>query len=121
MPTKKLVGAIVAMLATLVVAACAKPLPPDRLNYAGEWHGTDMALRITTGGSVEYKRRKGSSTTSINAPIKEFDGNDFIVGMAGMSTRFVVSVPPHQTADGWAMTVDGVELQRVAGQSSDST
>ena len=67
----------------LLLAACAKPLPPDKAAYAGEWDSPTMALLITQGGSVAYKRVEGNSSTSINAPLKAFVGNDFVVGVAG--------------------------------------
>jgi len=105
--------ATIAAAAVLTFTGCAKPLPPEKLHYAGEWRGEGMLLIISPEGTVQYERKNGNSSTTINAPISEFDGNDFLVGMAGVTTRFVVPVPPHETPTGWEMTVDGVELKRV--------
>jgi len=99
--------------ALLTLAGCAKPLPPEKMHYAGEWRGPGMLLVISPEGTVQYERKDGNSSTTINAPITEFDGNDFLVGVGGLTTRFVVPVPPHESANGWEMTVDGVDLKRV--------
>ena len=65
------------------------------------------------GGSVKYKRTQTGSTTSVEGPIKAFEGDNFKVGVGPMVTTFVVSVRPHQTAEGdWKMTVDGLELTK---------
>ena len=106
--------------AALLAAACAKPLPPERSAYAGDWQSPDMRLVITAAGEVHYARRKGGANTTIDAPIKSFDGDDFVVGLGPLTTRFVVTRPPHREGNAWKMTVDGVELTRggVAGDAS---
>ena len=106
--------------AALLAAACAKPLPADRSAYAGDWQAPNMRLVITASGEVHYARRKGGANTTIDAPIKSFEGADFIVGVGPFDTRFVVTKPPHQEGNAWKMTVDGVELTRggVAGDAS---
>jgi hypothetical protein len=106
------------LLATLLVA-CAKPLPPDKSNYAGEWRGGPIHLVITPEGRAIYERKDGNMSKSIDAPVKEFKGDDFVVGVGFMSTQFAVSAPPHDEAGVWKMTVDGVELTRVAGGASE--
>lgn len=98
--------------ACLLLSACAKPLPPDKAAYAGEWDAPTMALLITAQGRVAYKRVEGNSSTSVKAPLKAFIGNDFVVGVGPLSTTFKVSAPPHQVQGQWKMTVDGVELTR---------
>jgi hypothetical protein len=113
----RILTTIAAVAALLVSSGCAKPLPPEKLHYAGEWRGPGMLLVISPEGTVRYERKEGNSSTSINAPITEFDGNDFLVGMGGLTTRFVVPVPPHQANGGWEMTVDGVDLRRVDGSA----
>ena len=100
------------LLPLLLLTACAKPLPPDRQAYAGEWTGPGVSLRIFADGNVEYRREEGSTKVSISAPIKAFEGDDVVVGMGPMVTRFDVTVPPQRTADGWNMTVDGRVLRR---------
>jgi len=101
----------VAVLLTL--SACGQPVPPEKSTYVGEWHAPGMGLLITQDGSVVYKRIKGGVTTSINGPLRRFDGDDFIVGLPYLTTRFEVSKPPFQDGGKWKMVVDGVELTRV--------
>lgn len=100
------------MLACLLLAACSKPLPPEKAAYAGYWRAHAMALLITVGGNVEYTREEGGKRTSINGPLQKFDGDNFTVGIGPLKTTFVVSAPPHQDQGDWHMTVDGVDLTR---------
>jgi len=102
-------GAI-ALLALL--AACADPLPPEKVNYAGDWRAQNMRLLITSDGRVQYERRQDQSKTSISAPIQRFEGDNFVVGVGPFNTTFVVAKPPHREGAVWKMTVDGVELVR---------
>ena len=107
----------IALLVMLLLglAACAKPVPPEKSAFVGEWQRPEMYLLITQDGSVKYKRIKGGATTSVDGPLQGFEGNDFSVGIGAMSTTFKVSVPPHQLKDGsWRMTVDGLELMRTS-------
>ena len=99
----------------LLLAACGKPLPPDKISYGGEWRGTNMRLVITPDGMVEYKRQRDSGSVEINAPIKRFDGDNIVVGAGPFDTTFVVTKPPYQDEGRWKMTVDGVELTRAGG------
>jgi len=71
-----------------------------------------MYLQILENGRVKYKRQTRFATTEITAPIKEFQGDHFVVGFAFIKTRFEVSEPPHQEGGGWSMVVDGVRLTR---------
>ena len=50
---------IVLLLLALMLSACAKPVPPDRAEYVGEWQEKSMYLLITQDGSVRYKRAQG--------------------------------------------------------------
>jgi hypothetical protein len=108
----RLFNAVIALLLVLALGGCAKPLPPERAAYVGQWRGPSMELLITQDGRVLYRRVEGSTNTKIDAPLKEFVGNDFVVGVGPMSTKFVVSVAPHQDGADWKMTVDGVELTK---------
>lgn len=98
----------------LVLAACAKPIPPERASYVGAWEALGMFLLITQDGTVAYKRVSGAPgrRKKIQGPLKNFDGNDFAVGVGFLATTFKVSVAPHADGDVWKMTVDGVELTR---------
>jgi hypothetical protein len=103
----------------LILVACAQPVPPEKAAYVGFWKNRTMSLLITQDGSVVYKRIKGGVTTSINAPLQNFHGNDFDVGLGSMKTTFVVSVPPHQVKGKWKMTVDGVVLTKIEEQENE--
>ncbi len=104
----------------LILVACAKPVPPEKAAYVGYWKARTMSLLITQDGSVVYKRIKGGVTTSINAPLQGFHGNNFDVGLGSMKTTFVVSMPPHQAKGKWKMTVDGVRLTRMEDEEDNS-
>ena len=101
------------LAAAFALSACAKAVPEDKAPYVGEWRARTMALLITQDGSVSYKRIKGGVTTSVNAPLRQFKGDDFIVGIPLMTTTFEVSKPPYQEGGRWKMVVDGVELTKV--------
>lgn len=100
------------LLSLFLLAACAKPLPPECLAYAGQWSGPGITLHIFPDGNVEYRREEGSTKVSIDAPIQAFEGDDFVVGVGRLVTRFDVTVPPQRGPDGWTMTVDGRLLHR---------
>lgn len=101
------------MICILALSGCAKPLPEDKLHYVGEWQSNEMALLILADGTVAYKRLKGGGTTSVNGPLKEFQGDNFIVGFAFLTTTFKVTKAPHEIDGVWKMTVDGVSLTKV--------
>jgi hypothetical protein len=103
-----------AALLAVLLAACAQPLPAEKMQYAGEWRGTATWLVITPQGYCEYRRVRGNGSVEINAPIKHFEGDNFVVGVGPMTTTFVVSKPPRLEEGRWTMTVDGVELVRVS-------
>jgi hypothetical protein len=72
-----------------------------------------MYLLIQRDGGVSYERRRGAGKTTLDLPLKRFDGPDFVVGIGPFSTTFKVSRPPYQDSTGrWKMVVDGVELTR---------
>ncbi len=71
-----------------------------------------MYLLITMDGSVAYRRLQGGMKKSIDGPLKDFEGDNFVVGIGPVSTTFVVSAAPHLDGGAWRMTVDGIELTR---------
>jgi hypothetical protein len=103
-------GAAIAVAA--LVLACTKPIAQERMAYVGDWQAKNMRLTITAAGEVHYLRVNGSARKSIDAPLKSFEGDDFIVGVGPLTTKFVVSSPPHRDGNVWKMTVDGVEVVR---------
>ena len=102
------------ILILLLLSACSEPLPDSKLDYVGEWRSKEMGLLILQDGTVAYKRLKGGGSTSINGPLKEFVGNDFVVGLWFLTTTFEVSEPPHRVDGVWQMVVDGIRLTRVS-------
>lgn len=104
----------VLLLLALMLAACGKPVPPEKAAYVGEWQEKTMYLLITKDGSVRYKRLKGGANTSIEGPLKGFTGHNFDVGVGPMSTTFVVGKPPYQEGGKWKMVVDDVQLTKTA-------
>jgi len=112
-PAALLRSSLAALAITLLLAACGKPVPADKQDYVGSWESATTLLVIDSGGRVIYKHQPSPSVSkSLDAPIKAYEGNDFIVGVGPVSTRFVVSAPPHRVDDHWKMTVDGQELTR---------
>ena len=103
---------LVLVFLTLLVLGCSKPLPSDKLQYAGNWQSPEMQLLILADGSVGYKRLKSGISSSIQGPLKQFVGDDFLVGIGPLTTTFVVSQPPTEVDGQWVMTVDGVQLTR---------
>ena len=97
----------------LLLAACAEPIPPEKIGYAGEWRAPNVILVITPDGHVRYRREEGNSKVTIDMPIQRFEGDDFVVGVGPFNTKFVVSKPPHVVDGQYRMVVDGRELTRV--------
>ncbi|MES2933412.1 MAG: hypothetical protein V4805_07995 [Pseudomonadota bacterium] len=110
MPIQK---TIILLLLVFSLAGCGNSVPPEKSAYVGEWREKSMYLLITQDGSINYKRMSEGVSTSINAPLKSFNGNNFEVGLGPMATTFVVSKPPYQDGKKWKMVVDGVELTKL--------
>jgi hypothetical protein len=109
-----LCGAAAAAAVLLALAGCSGiSVPHEKEDYVGHWEGEGMTLTIGRDGGVSYERKSGSGKTSVNAPLKSFEGDDFVVGVLFLTTKFEVTEPPHEADGAWKMTVDGVELTRV--------
>ena len=104
---------VIALLLVALGGCSSEPLPADKKDYAGEWKGSGITLQIFPDGIIDYKKVRGSSKTTINAPIKEFEDDNFIVGVWILTTTFVVQKTPFQEGGRWAMVVDGHLLYRV--------
>jgi hypothetical protein len=100
------------LILVLLLSACSNPLPEDRLDYVGEWRSKEMYLLILQDGTVAYERKQNGGTTTVNAPLKEFIGDDFVVGIGFLKTTFEVSEPPTEINGTWQMVVDGIRLVR---------
>ncbi len=92
------------------------PVPESHASYVGRWEGREMSLLIEADGRVRYRRARGTATTSLDAYIKSFEGDDFVVGFGPIVTTIRVSQRPQRQGGVWVMTVDGVELVRDAGR-----
>lgn len=103
---------VIAVAALLTLSACGQPVPNDKAAYVGQWKSQTMSLQLTQDGSIRYKRVRGNTTTSINGPLRRFEGDNLVVGLPFISSTFEVSKPPYQEAGTWKMVVDGVELTR---------
>ena len=99
-----------------ILTGCSKPIPDDKLSYAGEWQSKEMYLLILEDGTVSYQRLQRGGTTSINGPLQEFIGDNFTVGISFLNTTFEVSQPPQYANDKWTMVVDGVTLIKTEEQ-----
>lgn len=107
---------IVIGLLSILLIACSKPLPLDKKDYVGTWQSADgrIHLNISSEGRLEYKNKQPNSSTSVSAPITEFNGSSFSAGLGSLSTYFKVTQAPQQNADGtWTMTVDGHQLKKL--------
>lgn len=102
----------VLLLTVFILFGCSKPLPENKLSYVGEWKSKEMYLLILADGTVSYKRLQNGGSTSVNGPLKEFVGDDFIVGIAFLTTTFDVTEVPFQIDGKWFMTVDGIKLSK---------
>ena len=103
---------LVCIMCVAGLVGCANPLPEEKLHYIGEWQSSEMGLLILADGTVAYKRLKNGGASSVNGPLKEFKGDDFIVGFSFLTTTFKVTEAPHQVDGVWTMIVDGVTLTR---------
>jgi hypothetical protein len=110
----RLTRLLLLLIVVSTLFGCGKPVPPEKAAYVGEWKDKTMYLLITQDGSIRYKRVKGTVSTSIQGPLKGFNGNNFDVGIGPMATTFVVSKPPYQDDDNWKMVVDEMELIKTA-------
>ncbi len=110
---KKISLFAITTLCLLLLSSCGIPVPADKMDYVGEWRAPGMYLLIMADGSVKYKRIKKGFTKSIEAPLKRFNGDDFIVGIGSFKTTFRVDKRPYRDNGRWKMVVDSVTLIRV--------
>lgn len=100
------------LAASLLVAACAEPLPADRAAYAGTWTGPGTTLSISMDGNLVLDQTTGGNRTQIKGPVARFEGDDIVVGIAFVSSTIDVTSPPVEEQGVWTMSVSGVELTR---------
>ncbi|MFT5686963.1 MAG: hypothetical protein ACI8RZ_007920 [Myxococcota bacterium] len=90
-----------------------EPVPQTHQDYIGVWQGIGVELTITAAGRLEYENNNQSVSTSISAPIQQWDADGFDAGLWSLTTHFVVNESPHLVEDTWWMTVEGNALERV--------
>lgn len=119
MKLKKILSFVMLLTALIFVVQCASvQLPKDKQNYVGVWESerkspTYMYLSISSNGQVSYKRVDSGKSNSLTAPIVEWKGRNFKVGVLSVTTEFVVRKAPYKSGGKWRMVVDGVELTRI--------
>ena len=106
------INSVSLILFITILSACSIPVPENKSAYIGEWQSKEMYLLILQDGTVSYKRLKNGDSTSVNGPLKEFIGDDFVVGFSFLTTTFDVSEPPVKDSNTWRMTIDGIRLQK---------
>ena len=106
---------VVAVLTGLLIGCNSIPIPEEKKAYVGTWKGIGFQLTIRENGGIDYRRVNGKYSTSVTGPLKNFIGDNFVVGVLFATTTFEVQHPPYREGDDWFMVVDGVELKRVAG------
>ena len=100
-------------------------IPQEKSTYIGMWegnlHNESMYLLIRADGSISYKRQSKDNglthSTSINAAIKEFKGDNFIVGFLTWNTEFIVTQVPTEVNGTWTIVVDDFKLIKQANKT----
>lgn len=108
---------VFALLFVVLEGCSGQPLPADKKSYAGKWVNSSISLQISLDGQVSYKKEEGNTKTTINGPIKEFEKDNFVVGVWILTTTFEVQRPPFKEGERWAMIVDGNKLYKVIGSA----
>jgi hypothetical protein len=86
---------------------------PERFNQK-----TSVAARAirTSKTRLDVAKITKRTGTEIKGPIKKFEGDDFVVGMLGITTTFHVEKTPYEEDGMWRMKVDGANLVRISGE-----
>lgn len=87
-------------------------LPEDKHAYVGRWQGQGVELEMTPEGEVKYVTRHGSTSKSMSAQLRKFEGDHFEAGVWVLAKAFEVTEPPAYRNGRWSMTVNGVRLLR---------
>lgn len=95
------------------LVGCAEPVPTEKRHYVGVWEADSMVLVIRPDGMLSYARQRGGVKSTVDGPIKAFNGNDLVVGVGWFTTTFEVSTPPRLENGEWIMVVDDMRLTRV--------
>ncbi len=102
-----------ALILSVTLVGCSKPIPKYKMDYVGQWESTEMSLSILSDRTVAYVRKSNGVRTYLNSSLKEFIGDDFVVGVLFLTTTFEVTEPPNKVNGQWQMVVDVLRLTRV--------
>jgi hypothetical protein len=103
---------LAALVLVALLAACAKPIPPEHRDLVGTWEAPEMLLQVTADGRLAYRRKKAGGDVSIDAPIQQISPGKFTAGVGPLVSEFRIDQAPHLENGVWKMTVDGVALHR---------
>jgi hypothetical protein len=92
--------------------AVTAELRGPKKNYVGAWRSArGSALDIDSAGNMTFENNESGMKKKLSASIAEFRGDDMVIRI-GLSIVIHVTQPPHPVGEHWAMTADGVSLQR---------
>jgi hypothetical protein len=80
--------------------------------FVGRWTGDGIDLTISPTYAVAYKKDKGGSSKSVNAPITKFSKKSFEVGVFGITTTFKIDRAPYEEAGKTRVKIDGTVLTK---------
>jgi hypothetical protein len=86
-------------------------LAGPKKDYVGQWvNPKGTKFEIDADGSFKFEKSEGSTSTT-NAPIAAFSGNDIVIKVF-VTVTFKVSTPPHRVGDHMEMVMDGLIFTR---------
>ena len=106
---KKILLILVSML---VFFWCSGEMPDSKKEYIWNWESNISKMKIYENWYLEYNKVSWSTNVSINAPIKKFEDDKFIVGILFLTTDFVINTPPYTEWAYWKMKIDNIEYQK---------
>jgi len=89
----------------------ATAISTTKKDYVGEWSAPGVKLNISPSGSVEYEKKSGASSKTVNGSIKSFHGDNIDV-FALITVTLEVQKAPHLDGTTWKMTVEGDEVTK---------
>lgn len=107
------------VLVLLIPLAVGFDFPQEKKVFIGNWDGYGYSLRVAPDGSVNSIKVHGGVRKEITGKIRVFKGNDFVVSVLAVPVTFKVQKPPYREGPVWKMTVDGIDVFRLADASSD--
>ncbi len=99
----------------LLFAACdsIEEIPEDKKKYVGVWRSENAAIEIKDDGFVSYAKIVDGVSETVEGPIKEFEGDSFIVGFWFITKKFEVQEKPHIDGNSYKMKINDMEFTRI--------